>query len=98
MQAVEKTVQVADVREDVVHVDHVGLLATGRQIERQVAIEEFAQRGHTVIAVRRFGGADAGFDAQHRNAGLLIRLQAVSVLAAHVDDQAGGRSFCDAST
>ena len=71
-------------RQHVVGVDDVGLLAFRGELLREVATEEILQRLDAAFA-RRGDRARGGIDAEHGNALLPVILQEVAVVARELD-------------
>ncbi len=85
----DEAVEVGDVRQHVVGVDHVGALALrARSARGERLAEELDDRVGCRFASATCGDVARRLDAEHRHAGLLVVLQQVAVVAGDLDHQA----------
>src|SRR6266540_971044 len=83
----DEAVQVGHVREHVVRVDHVGALALGDELAREVDPEELRDRGDAALH-RYLRDVARGLDPEHRDGRSLVVLEQVPVIARHLDREA----------
>src|SRR6516164_4461329 len=85
--ALNETVQIGNVGEDVVADDHVGSLATCRPLPSETLAKKRTERRHTDL-LRRPGRALGRVNAENRDAMFNKVLQQVTVVAGQFNDQA----------
>ena len=83
----DDSVQIGDVGEDVVGVNDICQFALRRELLRQVATEELADRANPFLGLSDARDVAGRFDAEHRDARLLVPLKQIAIVAGDFDDE-----------
>ena len=89
VHAAGKTVEIGHVGQHVVEVEHVRPSALPLQLSAQLFVEEVAQSRNAPLSFSDSCDVGGRLDAQDRDAGLLVVLEQVTVIARYLNGQTG---------